>query len=145
MDTSNLQTNALQTNALQNDGFCFGCGPLNPIGLKLTFDWDGDTYQTLWTPAREHQGWANRVHGGLLALVLDEALSRAALERHGLHWVTAELTTRLKAPAIIGETLRVTARIMAVRPRLIVCAGEVRTEAGGKLIATGHAKMMRAA
>ena len=140
MDTSNLPNDYLE-----NDGFCFGCGPRNPIGLKLTFEWDGDTYQTLWTPAREHQGWASRVHGGLLALVLDEALSRAALERHGLHWVTAELTTRLKAPAIVGETLRVTARIEAVRPRLIVCTGEVRTEASSKLIATGHAKMMRAA
>ena len=69
---------------LENDHYCFGCGTLNPIGLKLTFKWDGDKYSALWTPQREHQGRAGRVHGGLLALVLDEALSRAALERHGL-------------------------------------------------------------
>jgi len=84
------------------------------------------------------------VHGGLLALVLDEALSRAALEKHGLHWVTAELTTRLHAPAAIGEPLRVTARITSVRPRLIVCTGEVRTETSSQLIASGTAKLMRA-
>ena len=129
---------------LQDDGMCFGCGPQNSIGLWLTFAWDGDTYVSFWTPAREHQGWANRVHGGLLALVLDEALSRAALERHGLHWVTAELTTRLRKPACVGEALRIEARVVTVRPRLIVCEGEVKTEAGGVVVATGQAKMMRA-
>ncbi len=129
---------------LVNDGYCFGCGPQNPIGLGLTFGWNGTLYTSFWTPKQEHQGWADRVHGGLLALVLDEALSRAALETHGLHWVTAELTTRLHAPAAIGEPLQVTAWVVSARPRLIVCTGEVRTEVGGQLIASGSAKMMRA-
>lgn len=115
----------------------------NPIGLKLTFEWDSAVYQTRWTPEKEHQGWTNRVHGGLLALVLDEALSRAALEKHGMHWVTAELTTRLRSPAAVGETLSITAQIVSVRPRLIVCKGEVRAEFENRLIATGLAKMMR--
>ena len=134
----------MASDVLENDDYCFGCGPQNPIGLKLAFEWDGDTYAALWTPQREHQGWASRVHGGLLALVLDEALSRAALERHGLHWVTAELTTRLKEPAVIGETLRVTAWVETVRPRLIICTGEVRAMPDRRLIAAGGAKMMRA-
>jgi len=129
---------------LTDDGLCFGCGPHNPVGLKLTFAWDGDTCVTRWTPLPEHQGWADRVHGGLLALVLDEVLSRAALERHGLHWVTAELTTRLKRPAPVGCPLRAQARIVAVRPRLIICEGAIRTESDGAVIATGQAKLMRA-
>ena len=129
---------------LQDDGLCFGCGSRNKIGLNLAFEWDGDVYRTRWTPAREHQGWADRVHGGLLGLVLDETLSRAALERYGLHWVTAELTTRLKSPAKIDEPLIVQARIVSARPRLIICEGEVRAEMGNKLIATGSAKLMRA-
>ena len=134
----------MNSSLLENDDYCFGCGTRNPIGLKLTFEWDDDRYSALWTPQREHQGWAGRVHGGLLALVLDEALSRAALEKHGLHWVTAELSTRLKLPATVGEPLRVTAWIETVRPRLIACAGEVRAVTGNRLIATGQAKMMQA-
>ena len=55
---------------LTDNGLCFGCGPNNPVGLRLTFEWDGDSYFTLWTPRPEHQGWEDRVHGGLLALVL---------------------------------------------------------------------------
>lgn len=129
--------------ALSDNGLCFGCGPCNDAGLKLTFAWDGDTYYTRWTPRPEHQGWAGRVHGGLLALVLDEALSRAALERHGMRWVTAELTTRLNQPTAVGDALRIEARILTVRPRLIVCKGEVRTESTGLLIAGGQAKLMR--
>ena len=128
---------------LTDDGLCFGCGPRNDAGLKLTFCWEGDSCVTLWTPRPEHQGWADRVHGGLLALVLDEVLSRAALERHGLHWVTAELTTRLKGPAPVGRPLRARAHITAVRPRLIVCEGDIRTESG-LIVATGSAKLMRA-
>ena len=129
---------------LEDNGLCFGCGPHNPIGLHLTFAWDGDEYGTRWTPEQVHQGWADRVHGGLLALVLDETLSRAALSRHGLNWVTAELTTRLQKPAVVGEPLRARARIIIVRPRLIICEGEIATEADGSVVAAGTAKMMRA-
>ena len=51
---------------LQDDGLCFGCGANNRIGLHLRFEWDGDTCGSFWTPKPEHQGWADRVHGGLL-------------------------------------------------------------------------------
>ncbi len=143
MNEAGLNEAGLNDARLTDDGLCFGCGPRNPAGLHLTFAWEGDTCVTRWTPLPEHQGWADRVHGGLLALVLDEVLSRAALERHGLHWVTAGLTTRLKRPALVGGPLRAGAWIVAVRPRLIVCEGDIRTEAG-LIVATGQAKLMRA-
>ena len=129
---------------LDENGLCFVCGPNNPAGLHLSFAWDGDTYWTDWTPLPIHQGWGDRAHGGLLATVLDETLSRAALDRHGLVWVTAELTTRLTRPARIGEALRVSARVLTVRPRLIVCEGEVRRLSDDTLVAWGQAKLMRA-
>ncbi len=128
---------------LTDDGLCFGCGARNPIGLRLAFHWDGDLYRAPWTPRREHQGWADRVHGGLLALVLDETLSRAALERHGLHWVTAELTTRLRRPAAIGVPLIVEGSVTIVRRSLIVSRGQVREADSGQTVATGEAKLMR--
>ena len=128
---------------LNDDGFCFGCGPDNPIGLKLTFAWEGDRCIAHWTPLPVHQGWAGRVHGGLLALLLDEALSRVALERHGLHWVTAELTTRLRTPAFTGEALRVEAYATKTASRLILCTGSIETEDTRRIVATGRAKLMR--
>lgn len=129
---------------LRDNGMCFGCGPENPIGLHLSFAWDGDTYHTRFTPDASHQGWVGRVHGGMLALVLDEVLSRAALERYGMEWVTAELTIRLVRPAITGNALIVRGRIESARSKLILCIGEVVDEASSDIIARGTAKMMRA-
>ncbi len=129
---------------LNDNGLCFVCGPNNPAGLHLSFAWDADSYFTEWTPLPTHQGWGDRAHGGLLATVLDETLLRAALDRHGLGWVTAELTTRMTLPARIGEALRVTARIVTVRTRLIICEGEVRRLSDNALVAWGQAKLMRA-
>lgn len=129
---------------LVDDGMCFGCGPDNPIGLRLRFSWntDGDRYETHWTPQAMYQGWAGRAHGGIVALVLDEILSRAALTTHGLNWVTAELTTRLVRPARVGLPLVGQAWVESARPRLIICRGEVREQDSKTLVATGLAKMM---
>lgn len=123
---------------------CFGCGKDNPIGLKLDFDFDGEVYSTRYTPAKTHQGWANRTHGGMLALVLDEILSRVVLVQHGLDWVTVELTTRLIKPAPVERPVVVRGKIETVRGRLITATGEVVDEETGLILATGHAKLMRA-
>jgi uncharacterized protein (TIGR00369 family) len=130
---------------LRDSGMCFACGQHNPIGLGLSFSWDGDHYRTRYIPGENHQGWADRVHGGLIALVMDEVLARAALERHGLEWVTVDLSVRLLKPARIGAPLLYTGRIDEVHKRLIVCTGEAVDEETGEKIATGKAKLMRAA
>ena len=129
---------------LRDDGMCFGCGQDNPIGLHLTFWWEGDTYFTRYTPLREHQGWAGRTHGGMLSLVLDEMLSRSALERHGLDWVTAEMTVRLRKQAPTGKPLLIQARVDNVRSKLIMTSAEVLDDETGALVATATAKLMRA-
>ena len=128
---------------LADDNYCFGCGSSNPIGLHLTFFWDDETgdYCSVYTPAREHQGWRDRTHGGMVGLVFDEVLSRVVLEKRGHQWVTAELITRLIRPALIGETLFFRSRIESERSRLIVSVAEARL-ADGTLVATGKSKMM---
>ena len=129
---------------LRDDGMCFGCGEHNPIGLHLAFWWEGDTYYTRFTPLRVHQGWQGRTHGGMLSLVLDEMLSRSALERHGLDWVTAEMTVRLRKPAPVGKPLLVQARVDRVRSQIILTSAEVLDDETGAILATGSAKLMRA-
>lgn len=128
---------------LNDDNYCFACGKENPIGLHLEFTWDPETgdYCSVYTPAREHQGWERRTHGGFIALVFDEVLSRVVLAKRGLRWVTAELTMRLVRPALVGETLHFRARIESERSRLTVAVAEA-TLADGVLVATGQAKMM---
>lgn len=129
---------------LIDDGYCFGCGPNNPIGLKLSFWWDDATgdYVTHYTPTREHQGWVGRIHGGLTAVVFDEVLSRVVLHTRDMKWVTAELSTRMIRPIVIGEPLEFRARIVLSRSRLTVSEGEAISLVDGVKVASGQAKMM---
>ena len=130
---------------LEDDGYCFGCGPRNPIGLKLSFRWEQPTgdYVTEFTPAREHQGWVGRIHGGITAVVFDEVLSRVVLHTRDMRWVTAELTTRMIRPIVIGEPLIVRGRIVLSRSRLTVSEGEAVSRVDGATVATARCKMMR--
>jgi len=89
---------------------CFGCGGDNPIGLKLSFQWDGKIAKAEFTPTEFHQGWSGVVHGGIIACLLDEAMGYAALFE-GLHCVTAEMQVRLRRPVSIGETLIITSSL----------------------------------
>jgi uncharacterized protein (TIGR00369 family) len=129
---------------LIDNGYCFGCGPTNPIGLRLTFDSDPMTgdYRTVYVPVKEHQGWAGRVHGGLLALVFDEVLSRVALTNLGMEWVTAELSVRLLRAAALGEPLTFQARIVSKRSKLVVTSADAVDEQGN-FVATATAKLMK--
>ena len=61
--------------------FCFGCGPDNPQGLRLRFDVHGDdpaniTARTTVTLERVHEGPPGHIHGGMIAVLFDEVMSK---------------------------------------------------------------------
>ena len=114
---------------------CFGCGKGNPIGLKLAFVWDGETATAEFTPTEVHQGWAGIMHGGLMQALLDEALSYAA-HFNGLHCVTAEMQSRLKRPAAIGETLVIISSVKSKNRKLVRTQATI-TLRDGTLVADG--------
>lgn len=60
---------------------CFGCGPANPQGLHLVFSTDTTvpghpTATTHLQLDRLHEGPPGYVHGGIIATLLDEAMSK---------------------------------------------------------------------
>jgi len=124
-----------------DDNWCIACGEHNPHGLHLTFRWEGEWYLTDFTPQRVHQGWAGIVHGGVLAILLDEAMNDM-LSRSGEPVATAELNVRYRSPAKVGVPLRVRARMTRSRPPLYHAEGDI-VDADGMLIAEGSAKLMR--
>jgi uncharacterized protein (TIGR00369 family) len=89
------------------DTYCFGCGPDNPVGLKLTGfrRLEDDRYEVDFTPLPEHQGWQEIVHGGIIATVVDEIMTRLLWEL-GMEVVTAELTVRYRKPLKVGTPVR---------------------------------------
>ena len=120
------------------EGFCFGCGRNNPIGLKLKLTREGDTIRTECTPDKAYQGWPGLLHGGILGTLLDEAMSNIAYAT-GNTCLTASITIRLRQPVKVEEPLVITAWITRQRKKLIETAGKVCLR-DGTIIAESTAK-----
>jgi acyl-coenzyme A thioesterase PaaI-like protein len=104
---------------------CFACGLRNDAGLKLTFWMEGNEIVTEFTPDAHYQGFPGVLHGGILATLLDETLSRTA-SIEGRWMMTGRLEIRYRRPAPMGPRLRVTARQLSSRSRMVHAEGEVR-------------------
>lgn len=109
---------------------CFGCGDHNPIGLHLRFERSGAGVEARHRPRAEDQGFPGFVHGGLLGLLLDEAMAWA-MYADDIYAVTARMETRFRRPASLERELVVQARIMRSRGRRIEVEGELRQVHGG--------------
>ena len=77
---------------------CFGCAGKNPIGLKLSFDLDGDTLKSSWLPSKNYQGFEDIVHGGIISTLMDEAAAWVIQLRLKTAGVTSELNVKYLKP-----------------------------------------------
>lgn len=128
---------------LEDDAMCFCCGSKNPIGLKLEFETTAEgRMRTIWTPRREHQGFKDIVHGGLVVTVLDEVMVRMLYLR-GIHAVTAGMETKLLKPVRWGEAYRFEGWIVEDRGRAVIAESEAVEDPAGKRVAWGKATCIR--
>ena len=114
---------------------CFGCGQKNPIGLKLSFQWDGKTARAEFTPTKFYQGWAGFVHGGIITTILDEAMAYAAAFG-GTNCVTASIEARLRRMSPIDEPLIITSSVTKKTRKLVKTRATISLK-DGTLIAEG--------
>jgi uncharacterized protein (TIGR00369 family) len=85
---------------------CFGCSPLNPSGLQMTF-YTNETavYSKLTVP--EHLcGWNNLVHGGVLSTILDEIMSWATIYLLKQVPMTKSISVDFLKPVYVGNPLK---------------------------------------
>lgn len=111
---------------------CFACGRKNPIGLKLSFRREGDSAVAEFTPAEVHQGWSGIVHGGIIHLLLDEAMSYAAIFA-GAVCITAKMESRWRRPALVGETLVIRSQIAKNSRRLLEIQASIELKDGTRV------------
>ena len=90
------------------DNQCFGCSQEREDGLRLTFTRTGErTVECAHAVSNVYRGMKGVVHGGMQALLLDEAVSMAGY----LFWatgsaaVTAELNLAYRRPVPVEEKL----------------------------------------
>ena len=108
-----------------HDKNCFGCGPGNPIGLKIQFAVHEDCITGEFTSTDYHVGPPGILHGGVIGAIIDEALSflcRSLLD-YNVRTVREEITFRNSSP--IGERISVEARLEAEKSRAIVATARV--------------------
>jgi uncharacterized protein (TIGR00369 family) len=82
-DTTDHTPDSLVTNltADERGRHCFACGPDNPQGLHLSFTIDATDSTHITSTAnvqltRLHQGPPGYIHGGIIATLMDEAMSK---------------------------------------------------------------------
>ena len=119
---------------------CIACGDKNTHGLHLRFSRRGHMAAADWTPCQTQEGFRGVIHGGVIATVLDEAMSKAVVYR-GWEALTVELTIRLRAKVKPGENLTVLGMILTKRKReiqteacIIDAAGRERAHAWAKFL-----------
>lgn len=126
---------------LNDDQYCFACGPANPRGLQLhDFHFDGTYYSVKWEPLKYYQGWENIVHGGIVATILDEIMTRL-LTAFGHNVVTAEITVRYHHPAPIDQTLTAKSWLVSSKRRLYETKADL-VSADGEMVASATAKFI---
>ena len=86
------------------------------------------------------QGWRGVVHGGVVALLLDEAMAYAAAAR-GIVGMTADLRTRFRRSVPVDAPVDVRANVLWERRGVLAIAASV-VDAAGTLLASGEGRFV---
>jgi uncharacterized protein (TIGR00369 family) len=121
---------------------CFGCGGDNPGGMKLTFEQDNVNRKIVgrFVLGGRYQGGAGFGHGGIIAVLLDEAMGKVCRFRE-VKAVTAELAIEYLKPVNVQQEIIVEGRETEQKGRNIFMAGEIRDTAG-VVLARGKARFV---
>jgi uncharacterized protein (TIGR00369 family) len=91
---------------------CFGCGPANPSGLKLEFFLGSDGAVVCPTTVSNFfEGHPGYLHGGIIATLLDESMSKAVRAR-GLSAMTRHMEIDYRRPVPSGAPIRMEGRVL---------------------------------
>lgn len=111
---------------------CMVCGVENEAGLKgRFFVLENGELVGVFNPRQEHQGYPGRLHGGMIAAILDETIGRAINLAHGDTWgVTARFSMKLRRPVPLDGEVKVVGRITRESGRVFEGTGEVVLQDG---------------
>ena len=109
----------------------------------MVFEDRGDSAVAEYEVPARYQSWEGVVHGGMVALILDEAVGWAGWHR-GHPGVTGRLEVRYRQPLKVGERIRVVGRVENVRRTLVHATAYIERLADGKRVAEATATLMEA-
>jgi acyl-coenzyme A thioesterase PaaI-like protein len=106
---------------------CFGCGRGNPIGLHIdgfTLEEDGSVTAP-FSPRTEYAGFADTLHGGIVATALDEISAWSAMISHDVLVFTATLDLRYRTQARTDASFVLHGAVTERRGRRLLISGRM--------------------
>jgi acyl-coenzyme A thioesterase PaaI-like protein len=126
-----------------SDNYCFVCGQDNPKGFKIKVRYleDETAAETELSLAKEFQGWADVIHGGILSTMLDELMAQAVWHFAG-PGLTLGMEVRFHAPLKPDEPIRVKGVMHTQNGSRRLAEGEIIRLSDNVLIATGKSRFL---
>ena len=126
-----------------NSRHCFVCGLANPHGLQLRFEITapGEVVANYTVPER-YEGYPGVVHGGIVAAMLDEVVSRVHMGIDPPRFMyTARLELRYRKNVPIGQPLRIVGRAEKSKGRTATSTGAIYDQ-NGDILAEAEALLV---
>jgi len=113
---------------------CFGCGRGNPVGLRLEFAVTPDglqdgSVQCDANLSSDYEGPPGYLHGGIIATLLDEAMSKANRAR-GITTMTRQMQVEYLRPVPSGAPIRIHARVTQSQGRKHFSEAQIQNSSG---------------
>src|ERR1700758_3248598 len=110
--------------------------------MKLTFEQDNVNRKIVgrFVLGERYQGGAGFAHGGIISLLLDEAMGKVCRFRE-VRAVTAELSVEYLKPVAVDKEIVVEGRETEIQGRNLFLSGEIRS-ASGAVLARGKGRFV---
>ena len=123
---------------LTTKNFCFGCGSENSRGMHLKFFVDSERRRFIcdFRLKKQFTGPPGYCHGGIIATILDEAMSKLSKLRDVIA-ATSQMTVAYLRPVPLDKKLRVQSEEISKRGRKLTRVAEILDEKG-RVLARGR-------
>ncbi len=131
---------AAALSALNRHGRCLLCGEHNPASLGLVFAAQPDrSVRARFAGRRDLQGYDGLLHGGVIAALLDAAMTHCLFHR-GVRALTADLRVRYREPVPCDAEVELVAWVVVPGPPVHRLRAELRR--AGRVLAWAEAKFL---
>jgi len=117
---------------------CFACGTENPIGLKLKFYIQDDHLCSDVVLSRNHVGWQNMAHGGIISTLLDEVMTWTVIYFKKSFAVTRRMQVRYLRPVPVESPITVKGTVISDEKTRSCQAEGVLLDTKGNVLAKGE-------
>ena len=112
---------------------CFGCGQANAVGLRLEFERSTEGVLCDAVISDNYEGPPGYLHGGIIATLLDEAMSKAN-RAQGVTAMTRQMQVEYLRPVPSGAAIEIEGRVIRSEGRKHWTEAQIRS-AEGKILA----------